>query len=151
MANRHDWLSWDQYLAAHHSNLRRFEYFIIDDHVSPILTPTSVVWGGRFVCRDGLEIHVTRVQDVRRRTGRIEVRTRAYSYHALIRGGDGVRDVLRYDNAHPHPAHADAHHKHLWDGAGVERVEHVSEAGWPTLGDVLAEVESWWSANKTSG
>lgn len=145
MTSRHDWLSWDQYTAAHESNLRRFPSFIVDDAL--IATPLVhvVFWSGRLLCQDGIEIHVTKAQAVRERAGRREVRTETYSYHALRKHPDGrVQDILRYDNAHPHEEHNDAHHKHIWPH-GREMVLHIGEKLWPTLGDVIAEVEEWWA------
>lgn len=146
MASRHDWLSWDQYLAAHYSNLMRFPQFILRDGVIPAILPSHVIWSGKLECEGDIEIYVTKKQDVRERNGRREVRTVTYSYHALLRRDDGAfEDILRYNNAHPHEGHPDGHHKHL-RVAGEPKVVHIGEAGWPTLADVIAEVEDWWQA-----
>jgi hypothetical protein len=35
MADRHDWLSWQDYLSAHHGHMRRFEAFVVEDRYTP--------------------------------------------------------------------------------------------------------------------
>lgn len=83
-------------------------------------------------------------QEVKIRNGRPWVRTVEYSYQGLRRAGDATLRLFRYDNAHPHPGHDDAHHKHNCDREGNELYppEYVGEAGWPTLSDVLEELRN---------
>jgi hypothetical protein len=148
VANRHNWLSWDQYHAAHLSNLARFPTFVVDDRLTWLVGTTLVEWEGHLRCVDGVEIWVARTQDISRPAGRPpQVKTRLYSYHVQRREADVVRQVLRYDNAHPHLSHADAHHKHTFIN-GVDTINHIGVDGWPTLGDVIAEVEALWAGGR---
>lgn len=150
MADRHDWLSWDQYHAAHLSNLARFPTFIVEDRIEWLVGTSLVEWDGHLRCVDGIEIWVARTQDISRAAGRPpQVRTRMYSYHAQRRTGGSVHPILRYDNAHPHSSHPDAHHKHTFAG-GVETITHIGVREWPTLGDVIAEVETTWARGRIS-
>lgn len=76
-----------------------------------------------------------------------QVQTELYAYHVWIRGGG---DILRYDNAHPHPGHADEHHVHYFDWrTNVQtKLVWVGFANWPTLGQVIEEVERWYWDNR---
>jgi len=134
-------------MAAHASNLERFPHFILEDRLEVLISSRLVVWAGRLYCQDGIEICIDKNQDVRAPRGRPEVRTREYSYHVLSRSAEGrIVPVLRYDNAHPHLelGHPDEHHKHTWGSAGEVTITHVGVANWPTLGDVIEEVERGW-------
>lgn len=79
----------------------------------------------------------------------IVVQTIGYAYHAAVRG-HGM--ILRYDNNHPWPGHADDHHVHRGDWRDAEddsgRVEWVGEDRWPTLGEVVREVMDWYYGNR---
>ncbi len=155
MVARHGWNSWDQYYNIHANFIDDYlGHFILADEIAIDVTPDAITFDGRLVCVDGLEIHVTKLLDVRYlQSGRPEVRTRTYSYHVLRRHADRrVANLFRYDNIHPHPGHADAHHRHEYDDDGVEErhVEHVGAEQWPTLGQVIQETHQWW-ANHQGG
>src|SRR5688572_18594561 len=112
MPDRHDWNSWDGYLAVHEHCLRDYEHFIQADQLEATLTSEVVAWDGVLYCCDGIEIHVRKLQDVELTGGRPLVRTRAYSYQVLRRvAGREVINLFRYDNIHRQPDHPDAHHK----------------------------------------
>lgn len=93
---------------------------------------------GRLRCRGGLLIRVDKKLDVRRgRSGRLEVRTYSYQYHAWIHGRAGYprRNVIRYDNS---PVHDHQLHRHDFDGAGNETsVSAVEFADLPTLSEFV--------------
>jgi hypothetical protein len=76
------------------------------------------------------------------------VRTAVYSYHAHVRNGPAI---LRYDNQHIWPGHQDAHHKHTYNFPDDDEIgggpSWVGEDGWPTLSDVIRELEEWRVAN----
>ncbi len=59
--------------------------------------------------------------------------------------GQVPRNLVRYDNS-AHHRHPDPHHRHRYDANGQEILppEHVGEAGWPTLGDVIEEAYALW-------
>jgi hypothetical protein len=147
-SQRHQWHNWEQYQTVHDNTIATYlGHFILDDQVERVETPKSVVWAGILFCADAVEIKVDKRQDVRTRAGRLEVRTIDYTYHAYRRlGGDRVRNLLRYDNAHPHPDHPDGNHKHEYDDRGRDHVVHIG-GDWPTLGQVIAEVHAWWMAS----
>lgn len=77
------------------------------------------------------------------------VRTFEYKYNAFVRSRN---NILRYDNAHRHPGHGDAHHKHLFNWRTGRELpgfpQWVGESGWPTLGEVLSEVEQWYYTHR---
>ena len=150
MSGRHAPNSWDSYLAAHNGRLADFaDHFVEDDTLEIETTGAIVLWSGVLSCRDGIEIQVRRQQRTWMRSGGRWVETIEYSYHVMVRAGDAVRSLFRYDNAHPHPGHSDAHHRHAYDDAGNnESVSWVGEAGWPTLGDVIEEAYEWWRQSK---
>jgi len=148
-SQRHQWHNWQQYQAVHDNKIGTYlGHFILEDQVERVQTPGSVIWAGILYCADSLEVKVDKRQEVRIRAGRVEVRTTDYTYHVYRRvSRNQVRNLLRYDNTHPHPNHPDGHHKHEYDARGRDRVRHVGEDGWPTLGDVIDEVHGWWLAN----
>ncbi|MBI2320945.1 MAG: hypothetical protein HYU88_02325 [Chloroflexi bacterium] len=118
-------------------------HFVLDDQLVYTIAARGVLWQGVVYCADGIEIHVSRFQEVRHQRGRLMVRTKAYSYHVLQRVGSVTRSLVRYDNIHEHPGHRDAHQRHEYDAAGNEVIAHVGAAGWPTLGDVIDETYAW--------
>lgn len=75
--------------------------------------------------------------------------TMLYAYHAGIRGG-GM--ILRYDNNHSWPRHADQHHVHRGnfkdsdDDSG--KIEWLGADRWPSLGDVVREVMDWYYVHR---
>lgn len=76
------------------------------------------------------------------------VQTLWYSYNVFIRG---QYNLFRYDNQDDdflRPGHQDEHHKHCFDWrTGEEVVGSPIWMGvdkWPTLGQVIAEVEDWY-------
>src|SRR5581483_496330 len=146
MRDKHGWNSWDQYLAIHTRRIRDFDHFIIDDQLTATPTKSTVTWDGVLYCEDGIEIHVRKHQAVQQMSGRPSVRTLDYSYHVLRRVGSRVVNVLRYDDIHLQPGHQSRHHRHRYDAQGneIEPPEHIGEDEWPTLGDVIEEVHSWW-------
>lgn len=73
------------------------------------------------------------------------VQTYQYRYNAFVRS---QHNILRYDNTHTYPGHADPHHKHTYDpdtGARLPDSPHwIGQDDWPTLGEVIEEVERWY-------
>jgi len=122
--------------------MKAYEHFIEQDKLSATATETLVTWCGELYCQGGIEIHISKTQAVDHRGGQLMVETTEYSYHVLRRTGTTTTNLLRYDNVHVQPNHPDAHHRHRFDEGGneIEPPQHVSEEGWPTLGEVLQEV-----------
>lgn len=143
--DRHGWKGLDQYLSIHDAYLKRFDYFIEANSISFIVAgPESIVMQGRLACVGGAYLDVRNILALNRRN---QVRTIRYSYHAGLKGAED-RPLFRYDNAHRYEraGHADEHHKHIFDESGREAADPiwVGADRWPTLGEVLAELEEWW-------
>jgi hypothetical protein len=150
MSDRHDWNSWDNYYSIHQHCLADFEHFILDDQVTATPTATLVTWGGVLYCSGGIEIHISKSQQVEaHQSGRTMVRTVEYSYNVLRREAGHAVNLFRYDNVHTQPKHADPHHRHRFDahGAEIEPPEHMGVARWPTLGEVIREAHEWYLAH----
>jgi hypothetical protein len=148
-ADPHGWASWQEYLNAHNGKLDSYrDFFLLDDRLRPDVTPEIVLWRGKLMCADGIEIIVDRLQEVRRRHGSFEVITREYTYHAVQRVAGKTRQIVRYDNTGLH-GFADRHHRHVFDENEVETIEWVGKKGWPNLGQVLDEVHDCWQRWKT--
>jgi hypothetical protein len=146
MPSRHDWNGWEGYLAAHEGHLRSLEHFIELDALQWIPSQTQVDWKGILYCLGSIEIRVHKLQDVEIRGGSHLVRTTDYSYHVQRRNKDeSVTNLFRYDNVHPHPGHATAHHKHTFRPNGDDVISHVGE-DWPTLGEVIQEAEELYNS-----
>lgn len=152
MSDRHDWNSWEGYIHAHEGHMARYRgHFVLDDQLVHTITAKGVLWQGVLYCADGIEIHVSRFQEVSYQRRRLMVRTRDYSYHVFQRAGGVTRNLFRYDNIHERPGHADRHHRHEYDAAGNEVIAPVGAAGWPTLGDVIDETYAWLERERTRG
>lgn len=150
---RHRPNSWEQYQAIHTKKIASLSpHFIVSDELVPQLVPGAVIWRGVLYCVGAVEIHVFKVQNMfTRADGRPAVQTEIYEYHVLQRLQQGERNIVRYDNAHLHEGHPDAHHRHEYDANGGARVDHLAARGWPagdwpTLGDLIDEVYEWWQA-----
>lgn len=144
MAGKHDWNSWDNYQQIHSRHLADFEYFIVLENLLLHQDESEIRIRGALHCLSDIRIEIDMTLDVELRNGRPFVRTAKYKYHALY--SSARRNLLRYDNVHPHRGHPDEHHKHLYDlpkGHPREsegRVIHVGADGWPTLSEFLDEV-----------
>ena len=130
MSGKHGPNSWHDYLEVHRSRLADFaDHFIIEDRLTSTRTRSQVVWKGELLCADGIEIHVTKTQEVTYRGGQPWVETVDYSYHVFRRHGQVPTHLVRYDNS-THHRHPDPHHRHRYDANGREILppEHVGEA-----------------------
>jgi hypothetical protein len=124
--------------------MRDFEYFIVSDELQVDQSGSRAFWGGVIYCRGGIEIHVSRLQEVDRRSSPVMVRTVRYSYHVLRRDGSRVTQLFRYDNVGEHGI-PNRHHRHQFDANGVE--SSVQASNWPTLGEVIEEAAKLWEAS----
>lgn len=150
MSDKHGPNSWEDYLAVHASRIADFSgHFIIEDQLSFTRTPTRVYWEGVLICAGGIEIHTRKRQALSVRSGRLWVQTSDYSYQVLRRVRGATVPLFRYDNA-PHHDHPDPHHRHRYDTNGIELLppEHVGEARWPTLGEVIEESFELWKTQR---
>lgn len=146
LGDRHGWNNLASYLDVHYSHMQTWEYFIEHDGlVVRAIGPRVMRIEGTIRLQHGIRLDVNKIleMDDRRR-----VRTTSYSYHACW-GDDGARPIIRYDNAHEYEreGHLDAHHKHCfnyhtWDE--IKPPEHIGYERWPSLSDVIGELETWW-------
>ena len=125
----------------------RATQFVNDDTLIFQAYPGELQIRGDIGCRGSIVVSVCKVLHVID-SGDIAdpfVQTFEYSYNASVRG---YREFLRYDNAHPHPGHADHHHRHDLDwrtGAPLAgSPTWIGASGWPTLGTFLEQVETWY-------
>lgn len=61
------------------------------------------------------------------------------------------RPLFRYANAHGDPDHPDDSHRHAFSTQPWKPIfppEHIGRKSFPTLSDVLTEVEHWWIAHR---
>ncbi len=117
----------------------------LDDIGANILAMT-----GEIACRGQIVVRVEKYLEVLEGQGLdAYVQTFEYKYNAFVRGRN---NILRYDNSHRFPDHGDAHHRHKYDWTSGKELsgfpEWVGEHGWPTLGEVLEEVERWYWENR---
>lgn len=145
---RHGWNSLDHYLAIHDAQLARLSTYVVEDHDLQVelTAPDRVVIAGRLRCRHGLFVDVREVLELNERQ---QVRGLAYKYHAGIAGPE-PRPIFRYDNAHTYAreGHPDAFHCHRYDHRSWQEItppEWIGRDRWPTLAQVVDELDAWWS------
>lgn len=104
----------------------------------------SLVMEGRVSCAGGIYIDVWKRLEIIQDDGANSlVRTVEYTYNAVVAG---LGNIVRYDS--PHSDHNQFHHVHRYEPlsgdlrGNVHRVEPQDD--WPTLGEMIHEVESWF-------
>lgn len=107
---------------------------------------------GEIACRGLIVARVEKYLDVLEGEGwDAYVQTYEYRYNFSVRGRG---NILRYDNAHSYPDHADAHHKHTYDWKSGKQLpsspQWVGYERWPTLGEAIEEVERWYWGNRSN-
>src|SRR5487761_1112244 len=117
--DRHDWNGLEDYLSVHHNWLRSWEHFILRDALTFELHESQALWRGSLYCDGNIEIRVSRLQEVKRQSGKLLVRTLRYSYHVRQNVGRDTRNLFRYDNIGQHGA-PDGHHRHEYDDGREE-------------------------------
>lgn len=144
--DRHGWNHLEHYIGIHDSCLSTFDHFIEENTISFTVTgPDSILVEGWLACAGGVYLDVRKILDLNARN---QVRTFRYSYHVGIKRAED-RAIFRYDNAHRYERehHPDEHHKHVFDASGKEAGPPlwIGRDSCPTLEEVLAELEEWWS------
>ena len=149
------------YIAAHdrHMVQLRSTTFVGADSLRLIAQPSLILMVGDIGCLGNIRVTVEKYlaivtpkatpSEVLDGDHDIAVQTIAYAYHASIADYGAI---LRYDNNHPWPRHADNHHVHRCDWRDRDddsgRVEWIGADRWPTLGDVVREVMDWYFVNR---
>lgn len=134
----------DQIRARGFVGTETLEFWEVGDNVLALT--------GEIACRGLIVVRVEKYLDVLEGEGwNAYVQTFEYSYNAHVRG---LNNILRYDNTHIYPGHEDAHHKHEYDWRTGEELPGsptwVGVNFWPTLGEVLEELEWWYWDNRNS-
>ena len=134
---KHGWLRLDRYRHIHQSGLKRNSFVLADNTDFTDARSDGVVeLTGTIECVSNIVIQVDKYMSVRRRRGRLEVRTFSYRYHALIRG-TGV-SIIRYDNSHGE----DDFDRHIYDlETGVQTLTKLERGQFPVLTEIIDEVE----------
>ena len=123
---------------------------VADDTLEYVAEPETIRIEGNIACLGGIVVAVRKVLDVwDDEYGDAWARTIQYAYNASVRGHG---NITRVDNAHVHPGHPDAHHRHVFDWrTGVEANDSplwIGPQGWPTLGVFIFSVNAWYWANR---
>lgn len=102
---------------------------------------------GTIACRGRIVIMVQKFLSVLDDDTNPWVVTRYYSYQAFVAGHHGI---LRHDNAHSHPGHADQHHFHEIDWRTGDEQDPIwcGEAGWPNLSEFILKVAEWYDLHR---
>ena len=105
-----------------------------------------LVLTGTIECAGGICVEVHKIIQILDGEGaNARVQSATYTYHARLRGRG---NILRYDA--PHESHRPFHHVHRYDPrlkGHDETVEAIAGEEWPTLGEVLTELEVWYFEN----
>ena len=124
--------------------------FVCSDTLTWEAVPGALRLFGEIGCKGNIVISVEKLIALVDPDGdpedlNVGVQTVRYAYNALIRSHE---NLLRHDNAHPHPGHPDNHHWHEFDWKTGEELAGFPKwcgvDGWPTLGDFIQQVEAWY-------
>lgn len=139
------------YVQVHESVMEhhRKTGFVLRDTLAfePLDAGRSILLKGEIYCQGRIRIDVTKTLVIVDGEGAsTRVQTSEYRYHACV---IDVGNVLRYCS--PHPDHNTDHHVHRYDifrGDEHGTTTLHGRAGWPHLGDVIAELHRWYDAHK---
>ncbi len=153
---RHQPNRFQNYFKTHETVLEQFKSrrFVGNDTLEFRPSNCCFLLDGEIGCLGGLVIRVEKlIRIVSQDPQEPLVQTEWYAYNASLRNN---HNIFRYDNQDEdfnfRLGHADPHHKHTFDWCtGNELSESplwVGAEKWPTLGDVLHELEDWYWKHK---
>lgn len=158
--NRHTPNRLSSYLQIHDTVISQFQDkgFVGTHNLSVKPYPSAIGIRGEMSCIGNIIISVDKILDILDDFpglgGDKTVKTNWYAYNVSVRN---VGNIFRYDNQHEdylYPGHQDSHHKHVFDlCTGKELIQSPEWVGverWPTLGDVIIEVQGWYWENRDS-
>jgi len=122
----------------------RAEGFVEQDNLEFEPLSGTIRCKGEISCLGDIVIAVDKLLEVLDGDRDPDVQTFLYAYNASVRGAGSF---LRHDNAHAHPGHEDAHHRHVFDwqtGEEMRPPEWCGEEKWPTLGEFIGKVRDWY-------
>ena len=145
MSQKHDWNSWENYLAVHEKTLNNYikKYYVSGPQVYFVnkLTDQNIELTIRNLIlrsQNGNEIEFKIEKTVELDIGykRPRARTFDYSYHALRPRPLGL-NLIRYCSPHDHRPF---HHKHVYDDEGKLETVEVPDGAWPHVSEFFDEV-----------
>lgn len=146
MAAKHGPNKLQAYLQIHQTVMERMLHngFVLSDNL--VFTPVhnALYLDGEILCQGGIRLDVSKEIAILEGVGADAlVRTISYSYNAFLIGRG---NILRYDS--PHATHNQEHHVHRYDVLRGDTRGTLTfledEAGRPTLGEVITELERWY-------
>lgn len=148
MSDKHAPIPFHRYEAIHEAAMGTFGGFVEHDGLAfePIEGTGAIRLHGEIRCVGDITITVEKVLIILEGTDRTAlIQTIEYSYNVRLKG---VGNIVRYDS--PHEDHNADHHVHRFDVLNGDRkgtTKLHGEAGWPTLGEVIAEARAWYWEN----
>lgn len=145
MGDRHGATKLEKYLRIHEGHMRGWvaSGFVLVDGVEfsgfgkGLYTLIGVI-----ECAGGIDLEVRKLLAVVDGEGGNErVQTVWYSYNAKLRGRG---NILRYDCPDDHREADHVHRFDVFDGDDDGRVENLPPREWPTIDQVLEELEAWY-------
>lgn len=136
------------YLEIHATRMQQFRSrgWVVSDNLE-----FSTIGKGYFLFVGVIECAGDIVVDVRKELRAVDgagadirVETASYSYNAKVRGRG---NILRYDGPHAHRPVDHVHRYRVFDGDDEGTIEEIAPRQWPTLGQVLEELEQWYYAH----
>lgn len=119
-------------------------FVLFDDVTAAPIGNGLLEMTGRIECLGGIEVTVEKILRMEKQPkGEPTVQTTDYHYNARLKG---VGNILRYDS--PHVDHNGFHHVHRYDVFSGDSDGTVQACLWPTLGQVLEELEEWYYDNR---
>lgn len=137
------------YLETHDTVMNQFKsrgFVLVDGLTLSAMGNGVMLMSGLIECAGDIMLTVTKhLQVVDGEGDNVRVKNVGYSYQGWLRGHG---NIVRYDS--PHENHNRCHHVHRADcftpGAD-ETLEEIPDGQWPTLGEVLHELEKWYYEN----
>jgi hypothetical protein len=144
-ANPHGPNKFANYIETHDAVMGQFvdSGFVIANPLA--ITPMGngvILIKGSLPCLGDIRLDVEKSLKVLEGDGaNAIVQTFQYTYNASLPAGN----IFRYDS--PHQDHNQFHHVHRFDVFDGDHIGNVDQCEWPTLGQVIAELEGWYYDN----
>lgn len=149
--DRHGPNRFKNYRETHETVMNQFmgRDFVGSETLTFNPVPRAFLLEGEIACLGEIVVTVEKYIEILEGQGdNATVQTIWYSYNASV---SNRGNILRYDNQdydYLRPGHLDEHHKHIFDwhsgDEGAGSPIWVGKQNWPTLGDVLQELQDWY-------
>lgn len=142
MGDKHGPNRLTNYYETHETIMGQFASrgFVLENTL--VLNPIGagvLTLSGVVSCSGGIVLDVLKILRVEGVDGDAVVQTMVYNYNARLKG---IGNILRYDS--PHEDHNRFHHVHRFTVFDGDHDGWVGQCEWPTLGDVITELEAWF-------